>query len=73
MGWTIFKVGRELDQKLRSALFHGLVEYISGLEVPTAGDELTFFIACEVMREFAPRLLLVKRSRRRPLWHPSRA
>jgi hypothetical protein len=59
IGWTIFQANRELDQKVRSALLHGLVEYINGPEAPTSGDELTFFIAREVMREFAPRLLLV--------------
>src|SRR5262249_12548516 len=37
----------------------GLVEYINGARAPTSGDELTFFITREVMREFAPRLLLV--------------
>src|SRR5260370_17721294 len=30
-----------------------------GPEKPSTGDELTFFIAREVMREFAPKLLLV--------------
>lgn len=59
VGWTIFKAGRELDQKVRAALLHGLVDYINGPEAPTSGDELTFFITREVMREFAPRLLLV--------------
>jgi hypothetical protein len=59
VGWTIFKAGRELDQKVRAALLQGLVDYINGPEAPTSGDELTFFITREVMREFAPRLLLV--------------
>ena len=36
-----------------------LVEYIHGPESPTSGDELTFFITREVMREFEPRLILV--------------
>ena len=35
------------------------MDYIHGPEAPTSGDELTFFITREVMREFAPRLLLV--------------
>jgi hypothetical protein len=59
VGWTIFKAGRGLDERVRAALLHGLVEYINGPEAPTSGDELTFFITREVMREFAPRLLLV--------------
>lgn len=59
VGWTIFKAGRQLDQHVRDTLMRGLVEYINGPEAPTSGDELTFFIAREVMREFSPRLLLV--------------
>jgi len=59
VGWTIFKAGGQLDRKVRDTLTHALVEYINGPEAPTSGDELTFFIAREVMREFAPRLMLV--------------
>ena len=59
VGWTILKAGRELDRKVRATLLRGLVDYIHGPEAPTSGDELTFFITREVMREFAPRLLLV--------------
>ena len=59
VGWTIFKAGRQLDRQVRDTLTRGLMEYINGPEAPTSGDELTFFIAREVMREFAPHLMLV--------------
>jgi hypothetical protein len=59
VGWTIFKGGRQLDEHVRETLTRSLVEYINGPESPASGDELTFFITREVMREFAPRLLLV--------------
>jgi hypothetical protein len=59
VGWTIFKAGRQLDRHVRETLTRGLVEFINGPEAPTSGDELTFFITREVMREFAPRLILV--------------
>jgi hypothetical protein len=59
IGWTIFKAGRELDKHVRDTLTRGLVEYINGPELPTSGDELTYFITREVMREFSPRLILV--------------
>ena len=59
VGWTIFKAGRQLDQAVRNTLTRGLIEYIHGPESPTSGDELTFFITREVMREFGPRLILV--------------
>ena len=59
VGWTIFKGGRQMDKHVRSTLTRALGEFINGPEAPTSGDELTFFITREVMREFAPRLLLV--------------
>jgi hypothetical protein len=59
VGWTIFKGGRQLDRHVRETLTRALVEFIEGPEAPNSGDELTFFIAREVMREFAPRLILV--------------
>ncbi len=59
IGWTIFQAGRKLDRQVRDTLMRGLVEYINGPEAPSSGDELTFFIAREIMREFAPRLMLV--------------
>jgi hypothetical protein len=59
VGWTIFKAGGQLDRTVRDTLSHALVEYINGPEAPSSGDELTFFIAREVMREFSPRLMLV--------------
>lgn len=59
IGWTIFRGGRQLDRNVRDTLKRGLVEYIYGPEAPNSGDELTFFVGREVMREFAPRLLLL--------------
>lgn len=59
LGWTVFKGGRQLDEHLRATLTRSLIVYINGPEAPTSGDELTFFMTREVMREFAPRLVLV--------------
>lgn len=59
IGWTIFQAGRKLDKQVRETLVRGLVQYINGPEAPTSGDELTFFITREIMREFSPRLILV--------------
>lgn len=59
VGWTVFKGGRQLDRHIRETLTRGLAEYIHGPEAPTSGDELTFFMTREIMREFAPRLILV--------------
>ncbi|MGH9629152.1 MAG: hypothetical protein ACRD7E_12585, partial [Bryobacteraceae bacterium] len=59
IGWTIFKGGSKLDRNVRETLTHAMAEFINGPEAPTSGDELTFFITREIMREFAPRVLLV--------------
>lgn len=59
VGWTIFKANSKLDRHVRETLTRGLVEYINGPEAPSSGDELTFFITREIMREFSPRLILV--------------
>ena len=59
VGWTIFKGGQKMDKHVQSTLTRALGEFINGPEAPASGDELTFFITREVMREFAPRLLLV--------------
>ena len=59
IGWTLFRGGRQLDRKVKESLKRGLVEYIYGREAPNSGDELTFFVARQVMRELTPRLMLV--------------
>lgn len=59
VGWTIFKGGRQVDKHVQATLTRALGEFINGPEAPSSGDELTFFIAREVMREFGPRLMLV--------------
>jgi len=59
IGWTIFQGNKQLSQKVKDTLTRSLVNYIYGPETPTSGDELTFFITQEIMREFSPRILLV--------------
>ena len=59
VGWTVFAQSRDLDKTIRATLTRSLVEFIQGPESPSSGDELTYFMAREVMREFSPRLLLV--------------
>ena len=53
------KAERQIDKNVRGTLLRALTEYINGPEAPTSGDELTYFITREVMREFAPRVMLV--------------
>lgn len=58
VGWTIFQGGKELNKQVKETLTRSLVNYVYGPEAPNSGDELTYFITQEVMREFAPRLIL---------------
>lgn len=59
IGWTIFQGGKQLNRQVKETLTRSLVNYIYGPEAPNSGDELTYFITQEVMREFSPRLILV--------------
>ncbi len=59
IGWTIFQGNKQLSLKVKDTLTRSLVNYIYGPEAPTSGDELTFFITQEIMREFSPRVMLV--------------
>jgi hypothetical protein len=59
VGWTIFQGGKQINQQVKETLTRSLVSYIYGPEAPSSGDELTYFITQEVMREFSPRLILV--------------
>ncbi|MCU1239073.1 MAG: hypothetical protein JWP63_7040 [Candidatus Solibacter sp.] len=59
VGWTIFKTGQQMDAAVQETLTKALIDYIHGPGKPSTGDELTYFIAREVMREFTPRVLLV--------------
>jgi hypothetical protein len=59
VGWTIFQGGKQIDKQVKETLTRSLVEYIYGPEAPNSGDELTYFITQEIMREFSPRLILV--------------
>jgi len=58
-GWRVFESGRELKRELRQSLAKALLEYFHDPHVPSSGDELTFFMAKEVMNRFAPALIFV--------------
>ncbi len=58
LGWTVFDTANRLTPEARATIQAAVAKFISS-GVPTTGDELTFFIAVEVMRKFAPELLVV--------------
>ncbi|HVB28239.1 MAG TPA: hypothetical protein VNG91_00370 [Terriglobia bacterium] len=58
LGWTVFDAANQLTPETRATIQAAIRKFISS-GVPTTGDELTYFIAVEVMRKFAPTLLVV--------------
>ncbi len=58
LGWNVFDVAEHLDPDVEASIRSAIGTFVrSG--GPTSGDELTFFVAREIMRKFAPRLLVV--------------
>jgi hypothetical protein len=58
LGWNVFDGSDQLDPRVRSMIQTAIANFVrSG--GPTSGDELTFFMTREVMRKFAPQLLVV--------------
>jgi hypothetical protein len=58
-GWRVYESGRSVGAALKSSLAKSLLDYFNDPAAPTSGDELTFFMAKEVMTRFAPSLLVV--------------
>ena len=57
MGWNVFDAADQLDPRVRSSVETAIADFVrSG--GPTSGDELTFFMSREIMRKFAPSLLV---------------
>jgi hypothetical protein len=58
LGWNVFDAADRLDPRVRNSIQTAIANFVrSG--GPTSGDELTFFMTREVMRQFAPRVLTV--------------
>lgn len=58
LGWTVFDQADHLEPRAKQAVQDALASFTQG-GGPTSGDELTFFVSREVMRKFAPQLLVV--------------
>lgn len=57
LGWNVFDASDQLDPQVRGTIERAIADFIhSG--GPTSGDELTFFVARQIMRKFAPNLLV---------------
>jgi hypothetical protein len=58
LGWNVFDASDRLDPRVRGSIEAAIASFVRG-GGPTSGDELTFFMSREVMRKFAPQLLVV--------------
>ncbi len=58
LGWNVFDAADRLDPRVESSIKTAVANFVHG-GGPTSGDELTFFMAREVMRKFSPRVLVV--------------
>ena len=58
LGWNVFDAADRLDPRVESSIKTAVASFVHG-GGPTSGDELTFFMAREVMRKFSPRVLVV--------------
>ena len=59
IGWSVASSSSILNPELKQAFLAGLADFIHGPDSPTSGDELTFFMATEVLRRAAPAILQV--------------
>jgi len=58
LGWNVFDASNQLDPRVRATIQTAIANFVrSG--GPTSGDELTFFMSREIMRKFAPQVLVV--------------
>ena len=59
IGWSVPSPSAMMAPELKSAFLAALAQFINGPGSPTSGDELTFFVAGEVLRRVAPAVLVV--------------
>jgi len=58
LGWNVFEAADRLDPQVRATIQNAIAGFVhSG--GPTSGDELTFYMTREIMRRFAPQVLVV--------------
>lgn len=58
LGWNVFEAADRLDPQVRATIQNAIAGFVhSG--GPTSGDELTFYMTREIMRKFAPQVVVV--------------
>jgi len=58
LGWNVFGEAHQLDRGVEAPVKNAIDRFVH-TNAPATGDQLTFFVAVEVMRRFAPSLLVV--------------
>jgi len=58
LGWNVFGETHQLDPSMQAPVKSAIDRFIH-TNAPATGDQLTFFVAVEIMRRFAPSLLVV--------------
>ncbi|MGA2536008.1 MAG: hypothetical protein ABSF53_08345 [Terracidiphilus sp.] len=58
LGWNVFDASDQLDPRVRTTIRNAIAGFVES-GGPTSGDELTFFMSREIMRKFAPQVLVV--------------
>ena len=58
LGWNVFDASDKIDSRVRGTIQNAIASFVRG-GGPTSGDELTFFMSREIMRKFAPQVLVV--------------
>lgn len=58
LGWNVFDAADRLDPRVQGSIQTAVANFVHA-GGPTSGDELTFYMAREVMRKFSPRVLVV--------------
>ncbi len=59
IGWSVPSPSAILDPEIKQAFLSALADFIHGPDSPVSGDELTYFVATEVLRRVAPSVLVV--------------
>jgi hypothetical protein len=59
IGWNVASPSAILNPEMKQTFMAALAGFIRGPEGPTSGDELTCFVAQEVLRRISPGLLVV--------------
>ena len=59
IGWSVPSPSAVLDPELKQIFLTALADFINGPDSPTSGDELTWFVASEVLRRVSPAILIM--------------